>query len=129
MKILKFLLIFLFYHGNCRKQFRISSCNKKAREKIIKYCKKDLIQAINECIYNTLIGNIQLDQNIKNKLTRHKYCLRKIINNKTIKKKKELILQNRGFLQSLLLSAIVLITSILDNLSKKNKKNMIYTRK
>lgn len=98
---------------------KLSCCNKKTRDKIIKYCKKDLIQAINECIYNTLIGNIQLDQNIKNKLTRHKYCLRKIINNKTIKKKKELILQNGGFLQSLLPSAIVLITSILNNLSKK----------
>lgn len=98
---------------------KLSCCKKKSRDKLIKYCKKDLILAINECIFNTLNGNIHLDLRSKEKLRRHKYRLRKILNNKKIKKKKDLIIQNGGFLQSLLPSAIFLITTILDNLSKK----------
>jgi hypothetical protein len=96
----------------------LSCCSKKLRTKIIKSSKKDLIKAINECIINTLNGNVKLTEEEKSKLERHKYLLRKLLKQKFVGTKKKILIQNGGFLQVLLPSAISLISNILENLQK-----------
>jgi hypothetical protein len=119
---LKFILI----HLNIMEKFKnnlstlriLSCCSKKTRGKILKSSKKELIRAINECILNTLNGNIKLSPIQKKILEKHKYILRKLINNKFIGTKKKILIQKGGFLQFILPSAITLISSILENLKK-----------
>lgn len=96
----------------------LSCCKRKKRISIIKNGKRDLIKSIDECILNTLNGNVQLDKKVKDKLKRYKYSLRKILRKKKLKDKKNILIQEGGFLSTLLPTAIVIITSLLDKLKK-----------
>jgi hypothetical protein len=93
----------------------LSCCSKKIRINILNSSNKDLINVINECIINTLNGNVKLTEKDKEKLAKHKYLLRKLIKNKFVGTKKEILIQKGGFLQILLTSAISLIENILEN--------------
>ena len=89
----------------------LSNCNKKLFSKILISADKELIQTLNECVINTLNGNVNLSVLEKKKLERFKYSLRKFLNIKAIKRKKEYLIQKGGFLQILLPSAITLIST------------------
>ena len=45
--------------------------------------KRDLILAINECVLNTLNGNVELTKKEKEKLEKFKYSLRKLLRKKS----------------------------------------------
>ena len=93
----------------------LSCCSKKIKDKLIKKGKKDLINCLDECVYNTLNGNVKLSPKNKIKLSRYKYSLRKLLKKKSQKGKKKIIIQEGGFLRILLPSAIALISSLFNN--------------
>ncbi len=69
---------------------------------------KDLINTICECVHNCLNGNIELNNEIKTKLKRHKYDLRNLVGrNKSLKIKKKILSQNGGAFLPLLLSTVL----------------------
>lgn len=91
----------------------LSCCGKKTKDKLIKKADKKLITAISECVLNTLNGNIKVSNKDKKKLAKYKYTLRKLLSNKAVKHKKEILIQKGGFLQFLLPSAIEFLTLLL----------------
>ena len=93
----------------------LSCCRKKIKDKLIKKGEKKLIDCIDECVYNTLNGNVKLSPKDKIRLSKYKYSLRKLLNKKNQKDKKKVIIQEGGFLRILLPSAIALISSLLYN--------------
>jgi hypothetical protein len=97
----------------------LASCSKKIKDSLIKKGERDLILSINECVINTLNGNITLSPKEKLKLKKYKYSLRKLLKNKSIHKKKKILIQEGGFLQILLPSAISLISTLLDTFVNK----------
>ena len=99
----------------------LSDCNKKIRNHIIKKGDKDLILSINECVLNTLNGNVKLTFTEKEKLKKFKHTLRKLLKRKSILNKKKILIQEGGFLQVLLPSAISLISTIIEHLVNRNK--------
>ena len=99
----------------------LSDCKKKIRNSIIKKGGKDLILSINECVVNTLNGNVKLTTSEKEKLKKFKYILRNLLEKKSISKKKQILIQQGGFLQVLLPSAITLIGTIIEHLMNKQK--------
>ena len=96
----------------------LSCCRKRIKDNLIKRGKKDLINSVCECVLNTLNGKIKLTKKDTIKLSKFKYSLRKLLKKKSQKDKKKIIIQEGGFLQILLPSAIALITSILNNRKK-----------
>ncbi len=99
----------------------LCDCKKKIKNNIIKKGKKDLILTINECVLNTLNGNVELGPREKDKLKRFKYSLRKLLKKKSVKLKKKVLLQEGGFLQVLLPSAITLIGTLIEHLVNKQR--------
>ena len=72
---------------NFEKLNLLANCSKKIKDILIKKGEKDLILALNECVINTLNGNITLSPKDKLKLKKFKYSLRKLLKNKSIQKK------------------------------------------
>lgn len=100
----------------------ICNCTKKTKTKqlIQKLGNENLIKTLNDCILNTLNGNINISHKDKIKLKKFKSFLRKILKFKKIKDKKKLLVQQgHGFLPLILPGAITLITALLDNFYKK----------
>lgn len=86
--------------------------NRKRRNLLIDYADKDDINAICECIFNVLQGNIKLPKKHKLKLAKDKACLRSLISGKmSLKKKKTSLKQKGGFLPFILPAIIGAITT------------------
>ena len=105
--------------NNLNKLKFLSNCNKQLLTNILKSADKELIQSLNECVLNTLNGNIKLSVDERKKLEKFKYSLRKLLQIKPFYKKKKFLVQKGGFLQILLPSAIALISTLLENIIKK----------
>ena len=101
---------------NLNKLKILSCCKKKIKDNLIKKGDREFLLAIEECVINTLNGNINLSKKEKSQLIKFKYSLRRLIREKSLKGKKKILIQQGGFLQVLLPSAITLISAILDNL-------------
>ena len=68
----------------------LCKCKSNMRKVILTNADKDLINTICECVYNCLNGNIELNNEIKMKLKRHKKDLRNLVGrNKSLKIKKK----------------------------------------
>lgn len=81
----------------------VQSAKPKLRKSIILNCDLDFIKTIDECIYNTLNGNLPLKDSEKKNLKKFKAILRKVLKAKGGNKKRKIISQNGGsFLPSLL---------------------------
>lgn len=80
----------------------------KLRKSILSNCDLELIQTIDECIFNTLNGNIQLTESEKKNLKKFKCVLRKVLNAKGgLNNKKKIISQSGGSFLPTLLQPIV----------------------
>lgn len=79
----------------------------KQRQAIINASGKDLIQAVCECAYNLLRGNIELSTDQKRRLATKKKHLRDLAANKVSLKKKREIIQRGGNLLAFLLPPVV----------------------
>ena len=92
----------------------LSCCNKKTKTDILQKSDSDLIHCLEECVLNTLNGNIKLSDKEIKKLKKFKYSLRKILDKKKSSDKKKIFIQEGGFLQYILPGAIALITSLIE---------------
>jgi hypothetical protein len=94
----------------------LGKCKIKLRKAIIKNADKDLIDAISQCVFNLLSGNIQMNELEKKNLAKYKTTLRKIATKSSLKSKKRILVQKGGFLQFLIPAAITGISSIISSL-------------
>lgn len=86
----------------------VQKAKPKLRKSIISNCELDFIKTINECIFNTLKGNINLTESEKNNLKKFKKILRKILKTKGgLCKKRKVIVQSGGAFLPFLLAPIV----------------------
>lgn len=86
----------------------VLSSEPKLRQQIILNCDLDLINTINECVYNTLKGNIPLKRSEIIKLQKFKKILRKICCcDDELEKTRKVIVQSGGEFLPTLLQPIV----------------------
>lgn len=86
----------------------VKDANPKLRKNILIHCDLDLIKTIDECVYNTLNGNIPLKTSEIEKLVKFKAVLRKILKTKGgLNKKRKVISQTGGSFLPALLNPIV----------------------
>ena len=79
----------------------VQNCKQK-RNHIIDVAGKELVHCICDCVLNVLNGNIKLEPEEKQRLKRHKNCLRELVKKKTSDKKKKHLIQEGGFLGALI---------------------------
>lgn len=83
--------------------YTVKTATPKLRNAIIKNVDNDFIKTLHEIAYNTLNKNNPITNNQKFNLKRYKTAIRKLACPKqTLTQKRKLILQNGGFLPSLL---------------------------
>lgn len=91
----------------------LCKCNKKKIKSIISNSNKKFINCICECILNCLNGNVSLTKNEINRLKKYKNVLRKLLEKKSLKHKKKLLIQQgSGFLPILVPSVLELLSRI-----------------
>ena len=76
---------------------------KQKRNGIIDRAGKELVHCICDCVLNVLNGNIPLKSEEKQRLRRHRHCLRALVKKKTSDKKRKHLIQEGGFLGALIL--------------------------
>ena len=79
----------------------------KYKKAILEKADKNLILAICDIIYNILNGNVYIDTVTKDKLKKHKFLLRKIIQKSPLSKKKKYLQQKGGNILSLIIPTII----------------------
>lgn len=78
------------------------------KNQVLKHCSNDCIHKICEIVYNLLKGNISLSPSQKRQLAPKKHILRKLVQPQSHKKRRALLLKQKGgSLLSLLLSIIL----------------------
>ena len=88
------------------------------RAQLVKKLEDCVINAISEIAKNCLSGNIPLSKEDFDKLTKYHNILRKISQKSPVKKRKKLVLQSGGFIDTLIPSALCFITSVIKTLLK-----------
>ena len=80
-----------------------------------------LVHCICDGVHNILQGNISVNEEVKKRLKRHKYCLRKLVNKKTSDREKKHLIQEGEFLGSIIPTLIGLgrKNCLLDNNRQK----------
>jgi|GEM_PF-7030264 len=86
---------------------RVHKCKNKERKTLIKNASRDNIDALSEIALNTLLGNVPLKTEEKQKLKRHRDKIRKLAHRKTSTKKKKILLVQQGGFLPLLLTPIL----------------------
>ena len=69
----------------------------------------ELVHCICDCVHNILQGNIPVNEEEKERLGIHKELLRKLMNKKTSDKKRKKLVQEGGFLGSLIPTLVGLV--------------------
>ena len=69
----------------------------------------ELVNCVCDCVYNILQCNIPIDEEEKEKLKKHKYSLRKLVKKKTSDEKKKHLIQEGGFLGTLIPTLVGLV--------------------
>ena len=70
---------------------------------IINKADKKLILSICDIIFNVLSGNVDIDQDTKNKLKKHKFFLRSLISKSSVKQKRKILEQKGGNILGIIL--------------------------
>ena len=87
----------------------MSSAKPRAVRSIVRAADKDVVNTLVECCNNVLKGNVPLTDGQKKKLSRHKRNLRKLVSKSTPATTKRALLQNGGFLGSLLAPVLTML--------------------
>jgi hypothetical protein len=87
--------------------------NKKDQMYLIKNADEDMMTALCDMVHNILIGNINISERERRKLSKYKTQLRHLCKHSTLEHKKRYLKQKGGFLQVLIPSAIAGISSII----------------
>jgi hypothetical protein len=100
---------------NCRKEIvaleKVKDCKQK-RNHIIDVAGKELVHCISDCVLNVLNGNIPLEYEEKERLRRHRHCMRELVKKKTSDKKRKHLIQEGGFLGALIPILSGLVTKL-----------------
>jgi hypothetical protein len=99
----------------------IANSSKKYRKAVIASADKKLVTALAEIVLNLLAGNININKNELDSLKKYKYVLRQLIQNKSVVKRKKLLIQQGGFLQFLLPAVITGISNIIASAIEKKE--------
>ena len=91
----------------------LSRATPKTVKSIVKNCDSDLVDAISECSFNVLKGNVPLKKCQHKRLSKYKNHLRCMSDKKITKRKKKAVLQKGGFLQALLQPVLSVLGSLL----------------
>jgi len=91
----------------------LKSAKPKLRKAIISAGGKDLINSINECVLNVLVGNVPLSTCLKRKLQKYKLARRLAHKRVRHSAKKRLLIQKGGFLLPLLTSILPIVASVI----------------
>lgn len=92
---------------------RLQESSPERRHNIVRHSDLDLIKTINECVHNSLKGNIPLKKSEISKLKNFKKILRKIFQSAGgLEKKRKIIIQSGGAFLPVLLSPIVTAAEI-----------------
>ena len=67
---------------------RVEDCEQK-RNAIIDHAGKELVHCICDCVLHVLNGNIPVNEEEKQRLKRHRHCLRELVKKKTSDKKRK----------------------------------------
>lgn len=85
---------------------------KNQRAPFLRAADNNLIKCIQECIYNTLQGNVPLENHEKARLAKHKSILRRVaVKRGNWKTKRNLLIQRGGFLPYLIAPLLGVILS------------------
>lgn len=95
---------------------QLSTCKDKYRNAIIKTGDKELVGALCECVYNVLLGNIKIEDDMKKNLHKYRLSLRKLVQKSALNQKKKILIQKGGFLKFLL---PVIVSSLISLINKK----------
>jgi hypothetical protein len=93
----------------------LKDVNKHSRQVILRNANRNLINSINECVYNVLHNKqFKLKKNKRAKLLKYRSSLRKLVHIKTPFRKKKKIIEQQGgnFLPIILPTVLSLISSI-----------------
>ena len=92
----------------------LKNAKPKLRKAIISAGSKELIDSINECDLNVLVGNVPLFTCLRRKLQKYKLALRRLADKRVRHSaKKRLLIQKGGFLLPLLTSILPIIASVI----------------
>lgn len=95
----------------------LKDCKPKLRKALLQNADSGLVKTINEIAYNILNGNNLIDKKTKAKLKKYKKHMRCLTSPKrSIASKRKLLVQNGGFLPTLIASILTgIIGKILEN--------------
>ena len=62
----------------------------------------ELVHCICDCVHNILQENIPMNDEEKERLRPHRHCMRKLVDEKTLDRERKRIIQDGGFLGSLI---------------------------
>lgn len=96
----------------------VKETNSKNRVKLLKRVEDCVINAISEIAKNCLSGNIPLSEEDFKNLSKYHNILRKISQKSSVKNRRKLIVQSGGFIDTLIPSALCLLSSVIKNLLK-----------
>ena len=89
----------------------------KLRKSILKAADNQLIHCLCECCHNVLNGNVELSAKQKKALQKHRRRLRELVAKKTSqKKRRDILVQNGGFLPALLAPVLGVATALITQL-------------
>ena len=89
------------------------------RKALLAAANKELIDTICECLKNILLGRIKISQQLLKKLKRRRRAVEEIQSKKTnIKRKKELLIQQGGFLPAIIAPLLGIAASLIGGLIK-----------
>ena len=109
------------YNKNLQTLNILKNCCTRTRNKVLKNSNNSLIKLLSECVCNTLNGSIKLRPKDKRHLKTYKNTLRKLSKTKSLKGKRQILIQKGGFLQYILPSAIAIITSLIQRYINNKK--------
>ena len=92
----------------------LAKCDSKLRKSILQKASSSLLRSLCECSLNVLKGNVKLTSTQKKKLSRHRHKLRTLADRKVSnKRKKQLMIQQGGFLGALLTPVLATLAGLL----------------
>jgi hypothetical protein len=100
---------------------KAASISKKYRNLILRNADKKLVEAIRECVFNILKGNIPINTNDRIQLLKFRNILHKLLEKNKFKSHKKIIVQHGQFLNFLIPPIVTGIASIVSALIARNK--------
>ena len=114
----------------CHTLHVIKNAKPKLRRAIISEGSKELINSINECVLNVLVGNISLSTCLQHKLKKYKLALRRLADKRVgHSANKRLLIQKGGFLLPPLTSILPIVASVFSRSQSTWREKHIMLRK